>query len=135
MYPVLNNAAKVSPRSLLFDTIFGDDFINFGNQLVDDYSVKTNVSTTDEEYRVDVIAPGLDKDDLGVKVEENHLYVNYTNENSTSNAVQYRSFSRFWKLPTDADFSTIRAVYKQGVLSVFVPRDTPTSESITIDIK
>jgi len=128
MYPVLNNAAKVSPRSLLFDTIFGDDFINFGNQLVDDYSVKTNVSTTDE-------APGLDKDDLGVKVEENHLYVNYTNENSTSNAVQYRSFSRFWKLPTDADFSTIRAEYKQGVLSVFVPRDTPTSESITIDIK
>ena len=135
MYPVLRNTAKVSPRSLLFDTIFGDDFINFGNQLVDDYSVKTNVSTTDEEYRVDVIAPGLDKDDLGVKIEENHLYVNYTNENSTSNTVQYRSFSRFWKLPADADFSTIRAEYKQGVLSVFVPRDAPASESITIDIK
>jgi len=134
MNPVLRNSAR-SPRSLLFETIFGDDFINFGNQLVDDYSVKTNVSSTDEEYKVDVIAPGLDKDDLGVKVENNHLYVTYNSENNTDTTVQYKSFSRFWKLPTDADYSTIRAEYKQGILSVFVPRETPDTNSITIDIK
>ena len=134
MNPVLRNSAR-SPRSLLFETIFGDDFINFGNQLVDDYSVKTNVSSTDEEYKVDVIAPGLDKDDLGVKVENNHLYVTYNSENNTDTTVQYKSFSRFWKLPTDADYNTIRAEYKQGILSVFVPRETPASNSIDIDIK
>jgi HSP20 family molecular chaperone IbpA len=134
MNPVLRNSAR-SPRSLLFETIFGDDFINFGNQLVDDYSVKTNVSSTDEEYKVDVIAPGLDRDDLGVKVENNHLYVTYNSENNTNTTVQYKSFSRFWKLPTDADYDTIRAEYKQGILSVFVPRETPASNSIDIDIK
>ena len=134
MNPVLRNSAR-SPRSLLFETIFGDDFINFGNQLVDDYSVKTNVSSTDEEYKVDVIAPGLDKDDLGVKVENNHLYVTYNSENNTDTTVQYKSFSRFWKLPTDADYDTIRAEYKQGMLSVFVPRETPATNSIKIDIK
>tara|TARA_Y100000034_G_scaffold98770_1_gene121111 strand:- start:1409 stop:1813 length:405 start_codon:yes stop_codon:yes gene_type:complete len=134
MHPVLRNSAR-SPRSLLFETIFGDDFINFGNQLVDDYSVKTNVSSTDEEYKVDVIAPGLDKDDLGVKVENNHLYVTYNSENNSDTTVQYKSFSRFWKLPTDADYNTIRAEYKQGILSVFVPRETPATNSIRIDIK
>ena len=134
MNPVLRNSAR-SPRSLLFETIFGDDFINFGNQLVDDYSVKTNVSSTDEEYKVDVIAPGLDKDDLGVKVENNHLYVTYNSENNTDTTVQYKSFSRFWKLPTDADYNTIRAEYKQGILSVFVPREAPATNSIQIDIK
>ena len=134
MNPVLRNSAR-SPRSLLFETIFGDDFINFGNQLVDDYSVKTNVSSTDEEYKVDVIAPGLDRDDLGVKVENNHLYVTYNSENNTNTTVQYKSFSRFWKLPTDADYDTIRAEYKQGILSVFVPRETPATNSIKIDIK
>jgi HSP20 family protein len=134
MNPVLRNSAR-SPRSLLFETIFGDDFINFGNQLVDDYSVKTNVSSTDEEYKIDVIAPGLDKDDLGVKVENNHLYVTYNSENNTDTTVQYKSFSRFWKLPTDADYNTIRAEYKQGILAVFVPRETPATNSITIDIK
>ena len=134
MNPVLRNSAR-SPRSLLFETIFGDDFINFGNQLVDDYSVKTNVSSTDEEYKVDVIAPGLDKDDLGGKVEINHLYVTYNSENNTDTTVQYKSFSRFWKLPTDADYNTIRAEYKQGILSVFVPREAPATNSIQIDIK
>ena len=134
MHPVLRNSAR-SPRSLLFETIFGDDFINFGSQLVDDYSVKTNVSSTDEEYKVDVIAPGLDKDDLGVKVENNHLYVTYNSENNTDSTVQYKSFSRFWKLPTDADYTTIRAEYKQGILSVFVPRETPATNSIRIDVK
>ena len=134
MNPVLRNSAR-SPRSLLFETIFGDDFINFGNQLVDDYSVKTNVSSTDEEYKIDVIAPGLDKDDLGVKVENNHLYVTYNSENNTDTTVQYKSFSRFWKLPTDADYNTIRAEYKQGILAVFVPRETPATNSIRIDIK
>ena len=134
MNPVLRNSAR-SPRSLLFETIFGDDFINFGNQLVDDYSVKTNVSSTDEEYKVDVIAPGLDKDDLGVKVENNHLYVTYNSENNTDSTVQYKSFSRFWKLPSDADYNTIRAEYKQGILSVFVPREAPATNSIDIDIK
>ena len=133
MNPVLRNSAR-SPRSLLFETIFGDDFINFGNQRVDDYSVKTNVSSTDEEYKVDVIAPGLDKDDLGVKVENNHLYVTYNSENNTDTTVQYKSFSRFWKLPSDADYNTIRAEYKQGILSVFVPRETPATNSIDIDI-
>ena len=134
MHPVLRTSAR-SPRSLLFETIFGDDFINFGNQLVDDYSVKTNVSSTDEEHKVDVIAPGLDKDDLGVKVENNHLYVTYNSENNADTTVQYKSFSRFWKLPTDADYNTIRAEYKQGILSVFVPRDSPATNSIDIDIK
>ena len=134
MHPVLRNNAR-SPRSLLFETIFGDDFINFGNQLVDDYSVKTNVSSTDEEYKIDVIAPGLDKDDLGVKVENDHLYVTYNSENNTNTIVQYKSFSRFWKLPSDADYSTIRAAYKQGILSVFVPREAPATTSIDIDIK
>ena len=93
------------------------------------------MSSTDEEYKVDVIAPGLDKDDLGVKVENNHLYVTYNSENNTDTTVQYKSFSRFWKLPTDADYDTIRAEYKQGILSVFVPREAPANNSIKIDIK
>jgi HSP20 family molecular chaperone IbpA len=134
MHPVLRNSAR-SPRNLLFETIFGDDFLNFGQQLVDDYSVRTNVSSTDEEYKIDVIAPGLHQDDLAVKVENNHLYVTYNSENNADSIVQYKSFSRFWKLPTDADYNTIRAEYKQGILSVFVPRGAPATNTIDIDIK
>jgi HSP20 family protein len=134
MYPATRRAR--TQRNLI-DTLFGDDFFNFGSTAgIDDYSVRTNVSTTDEEYRIDVVAPGLSKDDLTVKVENDQLCISYDNENTDkTERVYYRSFSRVWKLPTDVAATSVRADYKQGILSVFVPRETPATTSITIDIK
>ena len=134
MYPATRRAR--TQRNLI-DTLFGDDFFNFGSTAgIDDYSVRTNVSTTDEEYRIDVVAPGLSKDDLTVKVENDQLCISYDNENTDkTERVYYRSFSRVWKLPTDVATTSVRADYKQGILSVFVPRETPATTSVTIDIK
>ena len=136
MYPVLSNNVLRSQRNLI-DTLFGEDFFSTPTSaVIDDYSVRTNVSTTDEEYRIDVVAPGLDKSDMNVKVEDNQLYVSYDNENTDkTERVYYRSFTRFWKLPVDSDPASVRAEYKQGILSVFVPRETPATNSIRIDIK
>jgi HSP20 family protein len=136
MYPVLSNNLLRNQRNLI-DTLFGEDFFSTPTSaVIDDYSVRTNVSTTDEEYRIDIVAPGLDKSDMNVKVENNQLYVSYDNENTDkSERVYYRSFTRYWKLPVDVDAASIRADYKQGILSVFVPRETPASNSIDIDIK
>lgn len=136
MYPVLSNNMLLKQRNLI-DTLFGEDFFSTPTSaVIDDYSVRTNVSTTDEEYRIDVVAPGLDKSDMNVKVENNQLYVSYDNENTdNTERVYYRSFTRFWKLPVDVAATSIRADYKQGILSVFVPREAPASNSIDIDIK
>ena len=136
MYPVLSNNLLRNQRNLI-DTLFGEDFFSTPTSaVIDDYSVRTNVSTTDEEYRIDIVAPGLDKSDMNVKVENNQLYVSYDNENTdNTERVYYRSFTRFWKLPVDVDAATIRADYNQGILSVFVPREAPASNSIDIDIK
>tara|TARA_B100000029_G_scaffold330209_1_gene322512 strand:+ start:8256 stop:8666 length:411 start_codon:yes stop_codon:yes gene_type:complete len=136
MYPVLSNNLLRNQRALL-DTVFGEDFFSTpASGVIDDYSVRTNVTTTDEEYRIDVVAPGLDKSDMNVKVEGNQLYVSYDNENTDkTERVYYRSFTRFWKLPADVDATAIRADYKQGILSVFVPRETAPTTSIDIAIK
>ena len=136
MYPVLSNNVLRSQRNLI-DTLFGEDFFSTPTAaVIDDYSVSTNVSTTDEEYRIDIVAPGLDKSDMNVKVENSQLYVSYDNENTDkSERVYYRAFTRYWKLPSDVDASMIRADYKQGILSVFVPREAPANNSIDIDIK
>jgi len=136
MYPVLSNNLLRNQRNLI-DTLFGEDFFSTPTSaVIDDYSVRTNVSTTEEEYRIDVVAPGLDKSDMKVKVENNQLYVSYDNENTdNSERVYYRSFTRHWKLPTDVAAASIRADYKQGILSVFVPRETPATNSVDIDIK
>ena len=128
---------KTSNQRTLLNTILGDDFFNFGNtNFIDDYSVRTNVASDNEEYRIDVVAPGLDKDDMGVKVENNHIYISYDSNNTDkTELVRYRSFTRYWKLPSDADTASVRTEYKQGILSVFVPRETPANNSIDIDIR
>jgi len=134
MYPILKRARN---QRTLFDTFLGDEFFNLENtSTIDDYAVRTNVASNNEEYRIDVVAPGLDKDDMGVKVENNYIYISYDSENTDkSELVRYRSFTRYWKLPSDADTASVRAEYKQGILSVFVPRETPANNSIQIDIK
>ncbi len=136
MYPVLSNNLLRNQRNLI-DTLFGEDFFTTPTSaVIDDYSVRTNVSTTDEEYRIDVVAPGLDKSDMSVKVENNQLYVSYDNENTDkTERVYYRSFTRYWKLPSDVDPTSIRADYKQGILSLFVPREAPATNSIEIAIQ
>ena len=136
MYPVLSNTLIRNQRNLI-DTLFGEDFFSTPTSaVIDDYSVRTNVSTTDEEYRIDIVAPGLDKSDMNVKVENSQLYVSYDNENTDkTERIYYRSFTRYWKLPVDVDPASIRADYKQGILSVFVPREAPASNSIDIEIK
>ena len=136
MYPVLSNNVLRSQRNLI-DTLFGEDFFTTPTSaVIDDYSVRTNVSATNEEYRIDIVAPGLDKSDMNVKVENSQLYVSYDNENTDkSERVYYRSFTRYWKLPVDVDAASIRADYNQGILSVFVPREMPANNSIDIDIK
>lgn len=136
MYPVLSNNLLRNQRNLI-DTLFGEDFFSTPTSaVIDDYSVRTNVSTTDEEYRIDIVAPGLDKSDMSVKVENNQLYVSYDNENTDkTERVYYRSFTRYWKLPSDVDPTSIRADYKQGILSLFVPREAPATNSIEIAIK
>jgi len=136
MYPVLSNNLLRNQRNLI-DTLFGEDFFSTPTSaVIDDYSVRTNVSTTDEEYRIDIVAPGLDKSDMSVKVENNQLHVSYDNENTDkTERVYYRSFTRYWKLPSDVDPTSIRADYKQGILSLFVPREAPATNSIEIAIK
>ena len=136
MYPVLSNNMLLKQRNLI-DTLFGEDFFSTPTSaVIDDYSVRTNVSTSDEEYRIDIVAPGLDKSDMNVKVENSQLYVSYDNENTDkTERVYYRSFTRYWKLPSDVSAASIRADYKQGILSVFVPRETPANDSIQIDVK
>jgi HSP20 family protein len=136
MYPVLSNNLLRKQHTLM-DTLFGEDFFTTPTaDVIDDYSVRTNVSTTDEEYRIDIVAPGLDKNDMNVKVENSQLYVSYDNENTDkTERIYYRSFTRYWKLPSDVAPASIRADYNQGILSVFVPREVATTNSIDIDIK
>ena len=85
MYPIVRRNT-VPARSRL-DSFFDDDwgFAPIVNALFNDAfnapraqtGVRTNVTTNDNDYRVDIVIPGLSKDDIVVDISDDNMTVSY----------------------------------------------------------
>lgn len=126
-----------APRPVLHNWM--DDFFNnsVGNALNNDTSAlrpDVNVKETDDAYIMEVAAPGLEKSDFNIQVEDGSLTLSA--ERKTENEdegekylrreFQYTSFSRSFHLPENVKFDKIEAKYVDGVLHVHVPKAQPT---------
>jgi HSP20 family protein len=88
-----------------------------------------NVEETDKEYRIEV-APGLEKEDIKVSVEEGILSISSekktNSEEKADNYIRkefsYNSFCRSFTLPDETDENKIKAEHKNGVLNVHIPK-------------
>lgn len=100
------------------------------------------VEETDKELIVRVEVPGMDKDDCRITIEGNMLYLSgekrferETHE-STYHVMEraYGSFQRTIPLPGNVDIDQAAASYKNGVLTVRLPKvgGAARGKSITI---
>jgi len=116
-----------------------DDFFNkgIGSVFNDDTSAlrpDVNVKESDDAFIMEVAAPGLDKSDFNIQVEDGNLTLSAErkteNEESTEKYLrrefQYTSFSRSFHLPDNVKIEDIEAKYINGVLNVSVPKAQPT---------
>jgi HSP20 family protein len=89
-----------------------------------------NVNESDDGYSVELALPGMKKADISMKVEEDLLTIfsESTNEkeekseNSILREFNYSSFSRSFNLPDNINREDIKANYKNGVLTVSIPK-------------
>ncbi len=138
MYPMIRRSNIPATRSLL-DGIFEDDwgFAPVFNSLLREATpqIKTNVTASDKEYRIDVVIPGLAKNDINIDVNDTTISISYEAKEETTNAMSYSSFHRSWSLPKSVDPVSITAEYNQGILSVVVPKpdnEVPVSHRIEV---
>ena len=116
-----------------------DDFFNkgIGNVFNDDTSAlrpDVNVKETDDAFVMEVAAPGLDKSDFNIQVEDGSLTLSaeqksedeQNGEKYLRREFQYTSFSRSFHLPENVKVQDIEAKYIDGVLHVNVPKAQPT---------
>lgn len=89
------------------------------------------VSENGDEYIIELIVPGFQKEDFIIEVSEDGiLSVNAENEYDADVedrpkrffGVNNNSFDRFFQLPEDADSEEILGVYKNGILTLFVAK-------------
>ena len=117
-----------------FDNFF-DSFFN--NNLTDIIGSDNNVSQpsvnvieTDDEYRIEVAAPGLGKEDFDVNIDDNSLTISAevkneeteTTDKYTRREFNYSAFKRSFNLPDKVDAEQITAGYENGVLTLNLPK-------------
>lgn len=89
-----------------------------------------DITETEERYQVSAEVPGVKKDDLTLEVQEGVLTLRgekkqeREDENEKGRRLEriYGAFSRSFSLPGDADADHIDASFKDGVLTVRIPK-------------
>ena len=103
------------------------------------YNPDVDTNETDKEYLMRVDLPGIERDKINVKVENNQIIISgerQTEEEELKKGSGFyrseRSFGSFLRsipLPADADVSGMTAISSKGVLTIRVPKLTQTQGS------
>jgi HSP20 family protein len=128
---------------------FVDDF--FGKDLLADFFEKdrgitmpaVNIVESGDDFRIEVAAPGLDKKDFNINIENNVLTISsqkeFKQEDENDKYVRrefsYTSFSRSFTLPISVDTDKISAKHKDGVLHVIIPKRDEVKQKPAKEIK
>jgi HSP20 family protein len=91
-----------------------------------------NVHENEEGYHVEVVAPGLAKEDFKVQLEKGLLTISYEKktENNTEDKTykthrrefSVSSFKRVFSVDEKIDADNIKAKYENGVLQLLLPK-------------
>lgn len=127
---MMNIVRKTNP---LFPSLFDEFFTrDYGIDLAPrtNHTPAVNITEKDDAFHLELIAPGKDKKDFDVELEEDTLTISTTAENEiaedstqfTRREFDYASFSRSFRIPETIDTKNIKANYKNGLLSIVLPK-------------
>jgi HSP20 family protein len=102
-----------------------------------------NITENDKEFKIEMAAPGLNKEDFKVEVEDGVLHISSEKEaeskeekkNYTRREYSYNSFSRSFTLPDNSLPDKITAKYENGVLNITLPKKEVTVSKQVKEIK
>lgn len=126
---------KFNPTAPVAFNNFVDQFFNrnIANFIGADAAItnpSVNVIETKEAFRVEVAAPGLEKQDFKLHLEKDILTISAQKEHKeevkeerfTRREFNFSAFKRSFTLPEHVDVNGINAAYNNGVLSINLPK-------------
>ena len=125
----------LSPFNSVTSDLFGDDF--FEGEFFNRTSLPAvNVKETNKQFDLELAAPGLNKRDFSISVDNGILRVSAetkkeeekTEDNYTRREFSFSKFSRSFTLPEYADKDAIDAEYENGVLKLSIMKKEGVTE-------
>jgi HSP20 family protein len=115
----------------LFDELINQIPANWGKDAQNTFtSVPANIHETKEGYHVELNAPGRNKEDFKINLENGLLTISFEKKEEIENKdyktirkeFAYRSFKRSFSLDEKINTSGIQAKYENGILKVYLPK-------------
>lgn len=120
---------------VLFDDFLNRDSFNWGLSNFSSSNTTlpaVNIRETNENYQVEVAAPGMQKKDFKVELDGNLLTISseksdqkeeVDTEKYTRKEFSYQAFQRSFTLPKEVvDADKIQAKYEDGLLHLLIPK-------------
>ncbi len=143
-FPFIDRDDFLTPFDKMFDTLVENNFPEVVQQVgVKPYQgtayPKVNVYEYDDKVGVIAEIPGLDRKDLKVDVEENTLTISGDKHGLFDEVkakilrkeLKHSSFKRSFELGELLDGENIKANFKDGLLSIDIPKKEPEKPKVT----
>jgi len=109
-----------------------------GQRVADFFAPSADASATGEFYEINVELPGVKSDDIDVTVDDDTLTVKGEKrfEREEKGKTYFFSerawgaFQRSFRLPADVKADEVSADFKDGVLTIRVPKSSPPKERV-----
>lgn len=101
-----------------------------------------NILETENEYKIELAAPGLNKEDFQINLKKDTLSVwaekktveGEEKKDYTRREFDYVSFARSFVLPESVDADNISAEYVNGILNITIGKDVAKSQEKEIKV-
>lgn len=101
-----------------------------------------NILETEADYKIELAAPGLTKEDFQINLKKNNLSVwaekkageAEDKKEYTRKEFDYYSFARSFVLPESVDADKISAEYVNGILNITIGKDVAKSQEKEIKV-
>jgi len=129
MLPILKKDRTFFPS--IVDEFFGRDFLpNLFEFQTGINMPSVNIVEGKNDFRIEVAAPGLQKDDFKINLDNNVLTISSEKEEKQEEKEErymrrefsYTSFRRSFSLPQTVEADKISANHNNGVLSISIPK-------------
>jgi HSP20 family protein len=131
-----------SYKPFLWSNLFDDDYFPAMSQRSTSMPA-VNIKEDDKKFILDLAVPGIDKKDLKIEINEDVITISSerkseneeTGDGFKRREFSYSSFCRSFYLPENVNKEKIEANYKDGILTVELPKETEEKAKLTRQIK
>jgi HSP20 family protein len=128
--------------SPFLSNIFDDDFFPVLSTRPNS-TPAVNIKENEKNFTLELAVPGIDKKDLKIDISEDVLTISSETKNETEEnndgykrkEFSYSSFCRSFYIPENVNRDKIGASYKDGILSVELPKQEEEKNKISRQVK